>query len=77
MVATVQSLGINKLSRDERMSLVEEIWNTIADEQTPMLLTDAKRKELQRRIDEDEASPDDGMPWEQFKAQLLARLQKS
>jgi putative addiction module component (TIGR02574 family) len=36
-------------------------------------LTDAQRAELQKRIEEDDASPDDVTPWEQVKASTLAR----
>lgn len=40
----LQELGIDKLSRDQRIELVQEIWESIASEQssTP-LLTDAQR----------------------------------
>jgi putative addiction module component (TIGR02574 family) len=37
-------------------------------------LTEAQRRELQRRVAEDDACPDDVVPWEQVKAQALARL---
>jgi putative addiction module component (TIGR02574 family) len=37
-------------------------------------LTDAQRAELQKRIEEDDANPDDVTPWEQVKASTLARL---
>jgi putative addiction module component (TIGR02574 family) len=74
MAPTIQSLGIDRLSRDERIALVLEIWDTIAAEPAPPLLTEAQRQELQRRVAEDDASPDDVVPWEQVKAQTLARL---
>ena len=60
--------------RDQRIALVQEIWDTIAAESAPALLTEAQRQELQRRVAEDDASPDDVVPWEQVKAQTLARL---
>lgn len=74
MTPTVQSLGIDRLSREQRITLVQEIWDTIAAEATPPLLTEAQRSELQRRVAEDDASPEDVVPWEQVKAQTLARL---
>ena len=39
-------------------------------------LTDAQRSELERRITEDEANPQDVTSWEQIKASTLARLKK-
>jgi putative addiction module component (TIGR02574 family) len=74
MSSTIQSLGIDRLSREQRIALVLEIWDTIAAEPAQPLLTGAQRRELQRRVTEDDANPDDVVPWEQVKAQTLARL---
>jgi putative addiction module component (TIGR02574 family) len=76
MSPTIQSLGIDRLSRDERIALVQEIWDMIAAEPHQPLLTEAQRQELERRAAEDDANPDDVVPWEQVKAQALARLNK-
>ena len=74
MPPTVQTLGIDQMSREKRIALVQEIWDTIAAESHPPLLTESQRLELRRRVAEDDASPDDVVPWEQVKAQTLARL---
>lgn len=74
MTPTAESLGITGLSREQRIALVQEIWDTIAAEQSPPLLTEAQRRELQRRVAEDDAHPEDVIPWEQVKTQALARL---
>jgi putative addiction module component (TIGR02574 family) len=76
MQANLQSLGIDKLSRDQRIALVQEIWATIAAEPCQPLLTEAQREELTRRISEDNANPDDIVPWEQVKSNALSRLKK-
>lgn len=76
MPATASSLGIDRLPREERLALVQEIWDTIAAEPNPIQITEAQRAELARRIAEDDASPDDVIPWEEVKAQALARLQQ-
>ncbi len=75
MLATVKSLGIDRLSREQRIDLVRDIWDTIAVEQPPPL-SEAKRDELARRVAADDATPDDVIPWEQVKTQTLARLKK-
>lgn len=62
MSATLASLGLDKLSRDERLALVQALWDSIAAEGPH--LTDAQRAELERRIAEDDADPDGGVPWE-------------
>jgi putative addiction module component (TIGR02574 family) len=74
MSPTVQSLGIDRLTREQRITLVQEIWATIAAEPYQPLLTETQRRELERRVAEDDAYPDDGVPWEQVKAQTLSRL---
>jgi putative addiction module component (TIGR02574 family) len=62
------------MSREERIWLVQEIWDSIAAEPAPPMLTEPQREELRRRIADDDANPDDVVPWEQVKAQTRARL---
>jgi putative addiction module component (TIGR02574 family) len=54
--------------------LVEAIWNSIAADSTAMPLTEAQRAELDRRLAEHEASPDDVVAWEEIKAAITERL---
>ena len=74
MPTMIQNLGIDRLSRDERLALVQQIWDTIAADQPPVLLDEALRQELDRRVFEDDATPDDVIPWETVEAQTLARF---
>ena len=74
MPTLMQNLGIDMLSRDERLALVQQIWDTIAADQSPVLLDEAFRQELDRRVAEDDATPDDVIPWETVEAQTLARF---
>lgn len=76
MNASVKSLGIDRLSVDERLTLVEEIWDSIAADSGAVPLTDAQRVELEKRIAEDDVHPHDVTPWDQVKASTLARLRK-
>ncbi len=74
MSPTLQALGIDRLSVDERIALVREIWDSIAAEPPSPLLTDAQRQELERRLAEHQADPSAVVPWEQVKAEALARF---
>jgi len=65
---------IERLTIDERLALVEAIWDSIAAESEQMSLTDAQRTELERRLADDDANPDDVVPWEVVHAQALATL---
>ena len=59
---------------EERLALVEELWDSIADSAANLPLTDAQRAELDRRLVEHEARPDDVVPWQDVKASISARL---
>ena len=76
MTPTMKSLGIDQLPRDVRVALVHEIWDSIAAETVTVPLSDAQRAELERRIADDDANPDDVVPWEEVKAKALARLKR-
>lgn len=71
MSATVKALGIDRLTREERLALVQEIWDSIAAEQQQPLLSESQHRELARWVAEDDAAPDDVIPWEQVKDQTL------
>ncbi len=76
MTATISKLGIDKMSRHERLELVGAIWDTIAAEPAESMLSDAQQQELNRRIDDDDAHPENLIPWEQIRAESAARLQR-
>jgi putative addiction module component (TIGR02574 family) len=73
MATPFESFGINRLSVAERLALAQQIWDSIAIDPDQVPLTEAQRQELERRADDDDANPDDVVPWEQVKAEALAR----
>ncbi len=46
---------LSKLPIDERIKLVEELWDSIAADQNALPLTDEQKAELDRRLDAYEA----------------------
>ena len=74
MTPTVKTLGIDQLPRDVRVSLALEIWDTVAAESNVVSLSEVQRKELERRWADDDANPEDVVPWDQVRADALARL---
>ncbi len=66
------SQDILRLSVAERIMLVEQIWDSIAAEQEPLEPTEAQRRELDRRLEAYQNSPEDGASWEEVKGRLLA-----
>ena len=73
MNVSLKSLGIERLSVAERLVLLEELWDSIAAA-TP--LTDAQRIELDHRLADHEANPDEVVSWEEIKSSITARLNK-
>ncbi|MCI0459391.1 MAG: addiction module protein [Gemmataceae bacterium] len=76
MAPTLQALGIDRMSVEDRIALATAIWDSIAAEPHPPLLTEAQRLELERRLAEHAANPEDVVPWEQVKAEALARFKQ-
>lgn len=66
----------NALSIDDRIRLAEAIWEGIEAEEPTPELTEAQKRELERRLAAYEASPQSGVPWEQVEAEARARLRR-
>ena len=74
MTVSAKALGVDRMNIDDRLALVEEIWASICADSASFPLTEAQRAELDRRVADDEAFPDDVIPWEDIKASMRARL---
>jgi putative addiction module component (TIGR02574 family) len=61
---------------EDRLRLVHEVWDGLVDSGYDPDLTEEQRIELDRRLDEDDADPDDGVPWVEVKARALARVRR-
>ncbi|MBL8394521.1 MAG: addiction module protein [Candidatus Accumulibacter sp.] len=75
MTVSLRSLGIDRLGFEDRLTLVQELWDNIADHAAAMPLTEAQQAELERRIAEHEANPDDAVSWEEIRESIGQRLQ--
>ena len=71
MTVNLKSLEIERLSIDERLELVEALWDSIA---SSAALTDAQREELDRRLAVHRQHPDDVTPWHEVKNSISARI---
>lgn len=74
MSQALRALGIDGLSVEDRIRLVQEIWESIATEVEQRPLTEAQRQEVDRRLAAHRANPQAAIPWEQVEAEALARL---
>lgn len=64
---------INELSVDDRIQLVQAIWDSIAAEQAHPELTPEQAEELDRRSAAYDENPDDVLTWEEVKASIKRR----
>jgi len=76
MGTKLQELGIDRLSIDERLALVEEIWSTICAEPGAFTLSDEQRRELERRLEEDDRDPAAAVSWDELKRSVVRRLKE-
>lgn len=56
-----------KLSRAERLQLVEDLWDSIVQEDAELSVSEEKRAELRRRNERFLQHPSSGRTWEQVK----------
>jgi putative addiction module component (TIGR02574 family) len=60
-----------KLSVAERILLVEEIWDSIAEDNGCFELSEAQKQELDRRLESFRLNPSQGRAWEEIKTEFL------
>jgi putative addiction module component (TIGR02574 family) len=61
---------IASMSVDDRIRLVQAIWDSIAADQAHPDLTEAQKQDLDRRIAELDANPSNVLTWEEIKARV-------
>ena len=67
------AIDYRKLSIAERLQLVEDIWDSIAEETPVMPVPPEVLDEAERRLAEHQADPDSAIPWEEVRAELYKR----
>ena len=64
------NIDINRLSREERLNLIGELWDSLAPTQDELPLSEAQRNELDHRLDEMDRDNALGIPWDQVLKQI-------
>ena len=64
---------ILNLSISERIQLVEDIWDSIAELPEAVILTDDQKRELDNRLDAYHLNPNEGSPWEKVRERIQKR----
>jgi putative addiction module component (TIGR02574 family) len=72
VTGSIKKLGIDRLNVEQRLALIEEIWESIeADDATVVQLSDAKHAEIRAHLAEDDTFPEDALTMEEIEASLL------
>jgi putative addiction module component (TIGR02574 family) len=67
------AVSIADLNPEERLRMIEELWDSLSEQPGSVPLTDAQRQELDRRLDDLERSGPVGIPWEEVWKQIRSR----
>jgi putative addiction module component (TIGR02574 family) len=65
---------LRNLPLEEQLELVEALWDSIGDRNTVPGPTDAQKAELDRRLADHAANPEDVVPWDEVKESALTRI---
>ena len=68
-----REIDFTKLSIEERLQLVEDIWDSITRDTEALRLSDAQKAELDRRLDQYRQDPESAISWEQIREELNKR----
>ena len=68
-----RGLDIASLTPDERLGLLEELWDSLAAAPEAIPLTEAQRAELDRRLDDLEREGPVGIPWDEVLSRIRSR----
>lgn len=70
MAPTMRSLGIDRLSPEQRIALALEIWGSLGEDRPQGGLTAEQRAELARRDAELDANPGIALTWEEIRSSV-------
>jgi len=72
-MSTLAKADVMSLSVPERIQLVEDIWDSIAEVPESVPLSDEQKAELDRRLDAYHRNPDEGSPWGMVRERIVGR----
>jgi putative addiction module component (TIGR02574 family) len=67
------AIDIETLSPEERLKLLEELWDSLSSSPDAVPLTEPQRQELDRRLDELERGGPGDIPWEEVQRRISSR----
>lgn len=74
MAVNLADYGLDQLSVEDRLTLAQQLWDSIVEEVKRLPLSPAQQQEVDRRLAAHRANPQAAIPWEQVEAEARARL---
>ena len=68
------SLDLDKLTRDEKLELIEKLWDSLEESADDLPIPDWHRQLLTQRLDEMDREGPTGVPWEQVLQEIQSRF---
>jgi putative addiction module component (TIGR02574 family) len=72
-MTNARGLDIGALTPEERLGLLEQLWDSLATHPEAVPLTPAQRTELDRRLDDLERDGPVGIPWDEVLSRIRSR----
>jgi putative addiction module component (TIGR02574 family) len=72
-MAILTKSEIAALSIDERLALIDDLWESIEERDEAFALSDGHREILDKRIEEADRHPETSVPWEVVRAELAEK----
>lgn len=69
------AFNIDDLSQEERLTLLEQLWDSLTVDAEAVPFTRAQRAELDHRLNEIDRGDVEGIPWEEVVRQIRRRPQ--
>lgn len=71
MSRTLSKEEIFELSTEERLHLIESLWDSLPPHDVPV--PDWHKEVLEERLEDHRRNPDDSVSWEELKAELFLK----
>ena len=69
------TIDIGSLSFEERLRLLDELWESLSRTPEAIPISNAQREELDRQLDEVDREGPIGIPWEEVLRRIRGRTQ--
>lgn len=70
---SMPSLNLDNLSPEEKLSLLEQLWDSLSANPETIPLSAAQRQELDRRLDDLDRDGPNGIPWDDVLREIESR----